>query len=290
MATLTAVLGATGCGPGNSGQNSASTKETACGRSDASPVGQRGEVKDLTAAVGWISREPVRVTTDTAEATGQGVMEAQRRTGTMSYTLKKNDRMILVTRYEEDVYFAMLNVPGVSFGTNYSLSRSEVPAGSYLDVDPNDPGGARRLVDAVVSVQSDGEQAATGKRRLAGAVDLTATWYADEGLCRKFGDKARAIPFNATVDDQGRLVEFVIELRALASEMGDARTNWEALGVPTNPKRPAKSQPAGDVRSLLEAFESRPDVGLYARPVADGVHAGELRDLAGGGGRRERDA
>ncbi|MFC8851120.1 MULTISPECIES: hypothetical protein [unclassified Micromonospora] len=256
LATLATVLAATGCGLGNSGQDAASTTETACSRSDASPVGQRGEGKDLAAAVGWISREPVRVTTDTAEATGQGVMDARRRDATMSYTLKKNDRMILVTLYEDDVYFAMLNVPGISFGTNYSLSRPEVPAGSYLDVDPTDLGGARRLVDAAVSVQSNGEQAATGKRRFAGAVDLTATWYANEDLCRKFGDKVRAVPFSATVDDQGRLVEFVVELHALAPELGDARTNWEALGVPTNPQRPPGIQPAGDVRSLLEAFES----------------------------------
>ncbi len=254
VATLTAVLAATGCGPGDSEQDSASTTEASCGRSDASPVGWQGESEELAAAVGWISREPVRVTTDSAEATGQGVMDA--RTATMSYTLKKNDRMIIVTLEEDDVYFAMLNVPGISFGTMYSLSRTEVPAGSYLDVDPTDLGGARRLVDAAVSVQSGGEQAATGKRRLAGAVDLTATWYANEELCRKFGDKVRAVPFTATVDDQGRLVEFVVELHALAPELGDARTNWEALGMPTNPQRPGASQPAGDVRALLKAFES----------------------------------
>ncbi|MDI5939728.1 hypothetical protein QLR68_16560, partial [Micromonospora sp. DH15] len=66
----------------------------------------------------------------------------------------------------------------------------------------------------------------------------------------------RAVPFTATVDDQGRLVEFVVELHALAPELGDARTNLEALGMPTNPQRPPGSQPAGDVRSLLAAFES----------------------------------
>ncbi|MFF3852252.1 hypothetical protein [Micromonospora sp. NPDC002575] len=114
MATLTAVLAAIGCGPGDSGQDSASTTEMSCGRSGASPVGPQGEGNALAAAVGWISREPVRVTTDSAQATGQGVMDARRRTATMSYTLRKNDRMILVTLEEDDVYFAMLNVPGIS--------------------------------------------------------------------------------------------------------------------------------------------------------------------------------
>ncbi|MEO3781523.1 hypothetical protein ABGB16_33055 [Micromonospora sp. B11E3] len=153
--TVTLSIGVTGC--------RTRTPVPACSsvggsHSAASENGQQDEARVALAAAGrWVAEETVRVITQEAGIAGQGVMHAQARTGTMSLKFQKTDRMILVTVYEDDVYFSMQNVPGVSFGTSYRLPKSEVPAGSYLDVDPRDPGGMRRLIDAVVSVRRDGQ-------------------------------------------------------------------------------------------------------------------------------------
>ncbi|MFC4021144.1 hypothetical protein ACFOW4_24825 [Micromonospora sp. GCM10011542] len=119
----------------------------------------------------------------------------------------------------------------------------------------DDPGGSRRLVEAVGIVWRDGQRPVNGRHRFAGTVDLMATPYADENLRQEFGDKVSTVPFTAAVDDQGRLVEFVIALDTLAPQLGTVRAAWSDFGSQTNPRRPASSQPAGDVPGLLRALE-----------------------------------
>ncbi|SCG47900.1 hypothetical protein GA0070613_1628 [Micromonospora inositola] len=234
----------------------------ACGtessHADTPKVGQQADARpELAAAARGITEQSFRLTLEKAGISGKGVADPRTRTGTMIVDFPKTGRQLFVTVFEDDVYFSELGVPGVSFKTSFRLPRSKVPAGSYLDVMPNDdPSGSHRLVDAVVSVRRDGGGPANGRHLFTGTIDLMATSYADENLRHEFGDKLKAVPFTAAVDDGGRLVEFVIALDTLAPKLGKVRAAWSDFGLQTNPKRQEPSQPTGDVHGLLQALES----------------------------------
>ncbi|MCX4469424.1 hypothetical protein OOK41_03735 [Micromonospora sp. NBC_01655] len=249
-------LGVTGCGPATSKNDSSGPLPT-CSPTNANAAGRQAEGKaELTSAAGWVTEQTVRVATEDMETTGGAVTHAQERSGSVHFKFRKTDRTILITVFGDDVYFNMHNVPGISFGTSYTLSRSQVPVGSRLDFAPEDPGYVSRLVNAVVDVRRDGAGKAGGKSGFAGELDLMATPHADEALCRKYGRKVHAVPFTAATDDQDRLVEFAIQMNALGPDLGTARTTWHKVDGQTSPLKPRNIEPAGDVLALLKALES----------------------------------
>ena len=262
IVVVTLSLGAAACGTESSGSNT-------------SKVGQQSDARpELVAAARRVAEQTFRLTVETADIAGKGVMDPRTRTGDMIVDFRTG-RQLWVTVYEDDVYFSALGVPGVSFGTRFRLWKSEVPAGSYLDAMPDDdPSGSGRLVDAAVNVRRDSERPVNGRYAFAGTVDLMATPYADENLRREFGDKVKAVPFTAAVDDQGRLVEFVIALDTLASGLGKVRAAWSDFGLQTN--RPEtcmfccrrwKADPSRP--GLWSPCPPRPQSGGQYRPTDD---------------------
>ncbi len=104
--------------------------------------------------------------------------------------------------------------------------------------DADDALGLKKLLSSAQGVQASGE------RKYTGTVDLTAAdadslISADEDVVKALGDKAKTVPFTATVDDQGRLAELAVDVPAAgdnpAHQLKVTLTGYGTAAVPAKP-------------------------------------------------------
>ncbi|GAA3949570.1 hypothetical protein [Actinoplanes auranticolor] len=107
-----------------------------------------------------------------------------------------------------------------------------------------DPGEAGTVLRAIVAVER------TSDGHFAGTTDLTQQGDAaivDAGRLKALGEKARAVPFEATVDDQGRLTSTIVRIPA-AGKVKATRyaITYTGYGATPTPAAPAadEQQPA----------------------------------------------
>jgi hypothetical protein len=94
-------------------------------------------------------------------------------------------------------------------------SKVKDDSGAVLTFDDPDPAGAAELFGSTVDVEAAG----TGAYR--GIIDLTRVTGAelvDKKTAGGLGEKARAVPFRATVDSSGRLTSLSIDLPAAGKQ------------------------------------------------------------------------
>jgi hypothetical protein len=96
------------------------------------------------------------------------------------------------------------------------LDRNKIKGAKNLNFDFSDvdPAGSDKMIAAITDVKK------TGEGTYAGTID--ATKAADSDLLdaetvTALGDKAKAVPFTAKLDAQGRLTEFTVEVPAAGS-------------------------------------------------------------------------
>lgn len=97
---------------------------------------------------------------------------------------------------------------------------------------PQDPGDAQRLLRAIVDVRRD------GPGRFRGTLDMSRTPSPDRALLERLGAKARAVPFTAAVDDQGRLVGITIRMDVLFRSMPSMQVRYSDFGTPVTVVKP----------------------------------------------------
>jgi hypothetical protein len=163
---------------------------------------------------------------------------------------------------------AWIKVPGLpaSDGKWMHLDISKVRADSRLKalVSADDPGGTQGLVKAIAEADS------LGGGRYKGTVDLSKS-SSTKFLTDALGDQelkadALVVPFEATVDDQGRLTSIAVDQSELikkvagdagpgiAAALGKAEMKFSDFGVAVKVKAPAASQvidPPDSVLTLL---------------------------------------
>ena len=103
-----------------------------------------------------------------------------------------------------------------------------------------DPAGAGAIFKALVTAERQSE----GK--YAGTVDLTQVKDAgavDEELVTALGEKAKAVPFTASLDAQGRLTQLTLDMPA-AGEVAAHKIviSYADYGAAAQPKQPAASE------------------------------------------------
>jgi hypothetical protein len=111
---------------------------------------------------------------------------------------------------DNDVYMrTTMGLAGVGDGW-MTLDPAKVPAGFAMSFAPpkNDPGGSARLINAIVSAQVSGVD-------ITGTLDATRVGTGNgisfrPGPNGNFPAGAQALPFQATLDSQGRLLAFII--------------------------------------------------------------------------------
>jgi hypothetical protein len=136
--------------------------------------------------------------------------------------------------------------------TWFHVDATKVKKDSNLDIDLTDPDltGASGLLQAVTDVQGDAHTI-TGK---VDATKSTATdGFLDSDTVKEMGAGATALPFTATLDDQGRLTELVLD----APKAGDTPAGKWTIDVTGYGQQVAKTKPSGAVTEMpASGYES----------------------------------
>jgi hypothetical protein len=112
--------------------------------------------------------------------------------------------------------------------------------------DGADPADAAGLFEGLADVQKTGEGSYSGTFDITSVKDSVA---ADEDMLKALGDQAKAIPFTAELDAEGRLSELVMSVPAAGeTKAQDIKVTYGDYGTATAVQKP----PAGQV---IEASE-----------------------------------
>ncbi|GIF74577.1 hypothetical protein [Asanoa siamensis] len=231
---LAVVLAMTGCGDAAAPVVGAPATTSA-----AAPADPRAE---LAAAVRKLDGTTMKISQKSPGTTSTGALDAGRRLGDMRMQVSAAGRSVEmeVRAVGSDAYVRAEGLPGSEGRKWLKLDGSRL-AGTPLDVFPaDDPSGANRLVNALSDISKD------GPGRFSGTIDLTKT--SPNKTVAAMGDKVRALPFTATVDDEGRLSSTEIDMTSVDASLGKTTTTYSDFGTAVNVKAPpaAETVPASD--------------------------------------------
>ncbi|SDX95576.1 hypothetical protein SAMN05444365_101195 [Micromonospora pattaloongensis] len=249
LATLS--VGVAGCAAQGSPDPTASGSATPSVGATASASGSSSALDELTAAAQKLNDDTVKVTTEMTGLTGNGNLDPARNQARMTMELATEGQPvtaeILVTG--SDAYVKLAGAPNVqNKWMHVDVARL---AGGNFDIMPQgDPAGANKMIKSMAAVER------TGEGSFRGTLDLTKAPTINTAVLSGLGDKAKAVPFTAAVDNQGRLTRLQIELTAIAPSLGTLSTTYSDFGAPVTVTRP----PAAET---VEAPESLP--GLFGR-------------------------
>jgi hypothetical protein len=136
------------------------------------------------------------------------------------------------------------------------LDRSRLKNAKELDFDfaDVDPAGSDKMIAAITDVKQTGEGA------YAGTIDATKAADSDlldEEMLKALGDQAKAVPFTAKLDQQGRLTEFALQVPAAGSVPASTVTvNYADYGTATAVQKPPAGKVVEASDQVYDMFES----------------------------------
>lgn len=162
----------------------------------------------------------------------------------------------------EDVYmkldFGDLPVPGLPPADKWQhVDKSKLKNPKDLDLDiasDADPAGASAIFDAIVDVEK------VGDRQYKGTVDLskaTDAGIVDEDVVKAVGDQAKTVPFEAALDDQGRLTSVKLSVPAVGKVKAQTwEITYSNYGSAPKLEKPPASQIQEASASVYELLNS----------------------------------
>lgn len=218
-------------------------------------------------------------TTAPAKAASEELTDAVKKLSSTSYSFKMTVGPTVMTGAADSANKAMkmnmkvsegsanLTIDVVAVGTDYYLKMAGLPlpgvdASKYMHLDAtkikslknfgvedlNDPTNSAQLANQLVDVEK------TGEGKFKGTMDVTKAATVDDDI-KALGDKAKSVPFEATVDAQGRLNTMKITLPAGPStpEMPMEMT-YSDFGAATKVDKPAASEVVEAPASVYSMF------------------------------------
>lgn len=143
-----------------------------------------------------------------------------------------------------EVWVKMAGVPGLPDKWMH-VPADKVKAGSALDISKD---SSTKLGEAVASVERDGTDG------FKGTLDMTKAGTVEQEVIEQMGDKAKAVPFTAKVDAQGRLTSLIIDMSATVPGMGKLTTTYSGFGDPVTVTAPPASDVVEMPAQMLEAM------------------------------------
>ncbi|RBJ09205.1 hypothetical protein DRA43_05110 [Micromonospora provocatoris] len=231
-------LGLTGCGD-RTGADAPAERAAATG--SASPATTPRD--ELTAAIEKLNEQTLRVKLDSAMLSAHGVTDPRARTMQTTLTMAAfgEVRMLVIGA---DTWVKFDGELGEQLGGSRKWLRMDTGNG-VMPVD--DPGGAKKLLAAVVDVRRSGD------RSYAGTLDYTRSGANGKALMAA-GDKAKALPFTATVDEQGRLSTFTMNMTPIDASLGQMSVTYSEFGTPVRLSPPAPSAAEEAPAEIAAAF------------------------------------
>jgi len=147
-----------------------------------------------------------------------------------------------------EVWVKMSGVPGLPDKWMH-VAPDKIKAGSSLDISKD---SSAKLETAIVTVERDG---ATGFK---GTLDMSKAGTASEDMIKQLGEKAKAVPFTATVDAQGRLTSIIMDIAAVAPGVGKLTTTYSGFGDTVTVTPPAASDVVEMPAQFLDAMNKVP--------------------------------
>jgi hypothetical protein len=249
VAVLAAVGFAAGCkgSTGDGTQAGASAAATGASASSSPSSASSPAGKDaLLAAAGKFDQSSYHYTLTTSGLTGSGASDPATKSmrmsmsGTQAGTAVKID----MVKTGADVYVKLdagqlTTQLGISPDKWMHIDASSLGAGSGLLNLPGggDPSDVNGLLGGVVTAQT------TDGRNFTGTLDLTKATGSStpsSDALSKAGDKAKAVPFTATLDDQGRLASLKVDGSGIEDGLTVSMT-FSDYGAPVDITRPAAS-------------------------------------------------
>ncbi|MER7415323.1 hypothetical protein ABT346_00815 [Micromonospora peucetia] len=149
-------------------------------------------------------------------------------------------------------------IPGAekTKGKYQHLDQSKVKGAGELSryMEEVDPAGSAKLTKGITEVQKTAEGSYTGKLDVSAAGDA-ATLDAD--IVKALGAQAKALPFTAKLDAQGRLTELVISVPAAGeTKAHDIKVTYADYGSATAAQKPAADKVIEASDETYEMFKN----------------------------------
>jgi hypothetical protein len=233
---LVATLGLTACG-GATTTGTADKKTAAVATTPAADA-----AADLTAAAVKLTAQSAKVTMDmTGGVSMTGVTDPK--AGSTEMTMKTGAEAggatVLLRKIGTDMWMkftgSMSQLGGFGNGKWMHVDTKALGAGSAFDTSSTDPATAAQMLKNAVTVERVGDHG------FKGTIDMTKAQTAVSKAVTGLGDKAKAVPFTATTDNDGRLIQMTIDMSALSAEAGTMKMAYSDFGTPVSVTAPPKA-------------------------------------------------
>jgi hypothetical protein len=247
---LATALGLTGCGPADGQAQPAAGTRAAADQADPAA--------ELAAAAQKLGEDSLRFEMGMAgsvTASGEADPKAGNARMAMDMGALGDGNKIELRKVGNDVYVKFGGAVGQMLGSKSDkewmhVDASKLPAGSSFTImAPDDPAGTKKLIAGMTGVERVGEH---GYR---GSLDPAKAPGYNKDARKTLGNTL--VPFTATTDDQGRLVELTLDMSALGASgaagglaalpgAGKIKTTYSDFGTKVSVEAP----PAATVEEL----------------------------------------
>ncbi|MEH1102615.1 hypothetical protein [Micromonospora sp. CPCC 205561] len=239
------ALGLTGCATERDAATPAGDGAATSAPAGSAPSDARAE---LVAAALKLNQQSVKMTLKSSVVNGSGSMDPAARTGDMTMKMGA-EGTFRILMLGDHAYLKITGMQGLPKKWLH-LDAAKLGKTGQLNLMPDgDPGGAKQMAESVVEVEK------TGAGSYSGVLDYTRTKPDDKAI-QALGDKAKAVPFTARADDQGRLVEFAIDTNVLHESLGTLITSYSDFGAPVKVQQPPASDTQEAPQELIESLSS----------------------------------
>jgi hypothetical protein len=221
------------------------------GSSTPSPTPAADPVQVLGASVKDLSSTSYKYVAKSGDATGSGAVDPVAKTvrTDVSATAEGMKFQVELVALAKDYYLKLtgLPIPGLDSSKWIHLDANKLTSLKGIGIDDvTDPTGLKGFDKAIVSAEK------TGDRTYKGTLDLTkltAGPFVDAEAATKNADKVKAVPFEATLDEKGRMAKLSFTVPALGSDpAAPTEVTYSDYGAPVDATKPA-------AESVIEAPE-----------------------------------
>jgi hypothetical protein len=242
---IVALTGLSACGPKN---DSPDTAASAAAATTTAPAAPKDPSAELAAAAVALAENPAKIKMEMMGGiTMTGAVDAKNMKGELTADMGQAGTMI-TRQVGVDTYVKtdgqLASAIGGQPGKWMHIDTSKLPAQSALNVKNQDPAAMARVLTSSTEVTKTGDHAFSGK------LDLTKSPTINQQAVQTLGAKLKAVPFTAETDEQGRLVELVMDMESVAPGAGKMTAAYSDFGTPVNVAAP----PAADVVEMPAKF------------------------------------
>jgi len=220
----------------------------------------------LIASVAELQKNSFTFEMKVAEATGTGSVDPAAKAAAMKMNFSDDtsaakfqmDMLLLADDFYLKLDFGDLKLPGLPAPDKWQrVDKTKLTSADDLDIDiakDADPAGAKEIFDAIVTVEK------TGDRQYKGTTDLSKAAEAgmvDEDVVKTLGDQAGAVPFEATLDDQGRLANLKLNIPAAGTTKAQTwDVTYSSYGAAPKLEKPPASEIQEAPKSVYDILNS----------------------------------